>query len=294
MTGRHIFVITLVLLLFGCAEVREVRLPQIIRVEQPPERDPLQVSPLQVFPETYRPRAIEFEKKGELRQALFAWQIVRSFSPDDAESSQKVQVLQKQIQTEADNHLRKGVEYLGRNMLQAARREFLMTLAYNSKHQEALNYLEQKAVEPDYMTYEVKQGDTVTGIAQKMYRDPGKDFIVAYFNDLGSGDQLKPGIVLRLPILEPEPKAEGKMEPRPPSKATPKAPSKARPAPSAGLYDKAGAENHYRKGLQYFLAENLQGAVKEWEVALRLDPEHPNAKRDMEKAQWLLKSVESK
>jgi tetratricopeptide (TPR) repeat protein len=274
MTGRHIFVIALVLLLFGCAELQ---LPQIIRVEHPPERDPLQV-----FPETYRPRALEFEKKGELRQALFAWQIVRSFNPDDAESSQKVQTLQKQIQTEADIYFRKGVEHLGRNALQAARREFLRTLAYNPNHQEALNYLEQRAVEPDYMAYEVKQGDTVTGIAQKMYRDSGKDFIVAYFNDLSSVDQLKPGTVLRLPVLEPEPKA--------PSKA----PSKSRPAPSAGLYDKAGAENHYRKGLQYFLAENLQGAVKEWEEALRLNPEHPSAKRDMEKAQRLLKNVESK
>jgi len=282
MTGRHVCVIVLALFLFGCAELQ---LPQIIRVEQPPERDPFQV-----FSETYRPRALDFEKKGELRQALFAWQIVHSFNPDDVESSQKVQTLQKQIQAEADNHFRKGAEYLGKNATQAARREFLRALAYNPNHREALNYLEQRAVEPDYMAYEVKQGDTVTGIAQKMYRDPGKDFIVAYFNDISSGDQLKPGVVVRLPNLEPEPKAERKMEPKAPSKTPPKA----RSARSADSYDKAGAENHYRKGLQHFLAENLQGAIKEWEEALRLDPDHSNAKRDLEKAQWLLKTVKSK
>ena len=82
--------------------------------------------------------------------------------------------------------------------------------------------------------------------------------------------------------MKPEPKPEVKRE------------AKAKPVPPPKVYDKAGAENHYRKGLNYFLAEDLQGAIREWEETLRLDPEHPNAKRDIEKARSLLVNMGSK
>lgn len=45
-----------------------------------------------------------------------------------------------------------------------------------------------------------------------------------------------------------------------------------KPVPGPKGYDKAGAEDHYRKGLNYFLAEDLQGAIREWQETLRLDP----------------------
>ena len=63
---------------------------------------------------------------------------------------------------------------------------------------------------------------------------------------------------------------------------------------SPKVYDKARAEDHYKKGLNFFLAEDLQGAIKEWEETLRFDPGHPNAKRDIEKARSLLVNVGSK
>lgn len=284
MTGRFICIAGLLLALFGCTELPRVIVVQ--RPEKPPEKEDL----FKGVPETYRAKAIEREKAGELQQALFAWKIVHGFNPDDTESSQNIQALTKQAQALADNHFQKGVEFLGRNAQHAARRELLMALAYNPEHREALDYLRQKAVDPDVTVYEVKQGDTVAAIAQKIYRDPGKDFVVAYFNDLGITDQLRPGAALRLPVIDAEPKADAKTEPR----AQPKAASKTKPAPPASSYDKAGAESHYRKGLQYYLAENLQGAVKEWEEALRLDPEHPSARRDIEKARRLFETLQSK
>jgi len=52
--------------------------------------------------------------------------------------------------------------------------------------------------------------------------------------------------------------------------------------------------DHYRRGMNCFLAEDLQGAIREWEETLRLDPNHPNARRDAEKARSLLIKVGSK
>ncbi len=284
MIGRSLCIASVLLLLFGCAE-----LPRVIFV-QTPEKPPEKPDLFRGVPETYRAKAIERENAGDLQQAILAWKIVHSFNPDDAESSQKIQVLTRQAQALADNHFRKGVEFLTKNTQQSARREFLMALVYNPDHREALEYLKQKATDPDVMVYEVGQGDTPAAIAQKIYRDPGKDVVVAYFSDLSSGDQLRPGTALRLPVIDAEPKADVRMEPR----AQPKAASKTRPAAPAVSYDKAGAEAHYRKGLQYYLAENLQGAVREWEETLRLDPEHPRARKDIEKARRLLETLQSK
>lgn len=280
MRSKLLSAFVFVLLLIGCTTTR----PPVVRVEVPPERE----DPFQVFPDTYRTRALAYEKKGELQQALFAWKIVRSFRPDDPEGLEKIEQLQKRIQDVAGNHFQKGLDYLNNSSLQAARKEFLLVLAYDRENVAALEYLKTKTIEPDYTSYEIRQGDTISGIAKRIYGDPKRDFLIAYFNDLTSNDQLKAGMVLKLPILEAEPKREVRLEAKRENK------NKPRTASPPKIYDKARAEEHYRKGVNYFLAEDLQGAIKEWEETLRLYPEHPNAKRDIEKARSLLLSMGSK
>jgi tetratricopeptide (TPR) repeat protein len=51
------------------------------------------------------------------------------------------------------------------------------------------------------------------------------------------------------------------------------------------------AESHYAAGLKHFLEEDLEAAVKEWEITLSLDPAHPKAKKDIVKARRLLEQV---
>jgi hypothetical protein len=54
-------------------------------------------------------------------------------------------------------------------------------------------------------------------IAQKVYLDPEKYFIVAYFGKLSDDADLKPGIVLKLPVIkaEHEPKPKQSVRPAP-------------------------------------------------------------------------------
>jgi tetratricopeptide (TPR) repeat protein len=280
MTVKYILAFLLVSILAGCATLPP---PVVIRVEEAPE--PAE-DPFQVFPKTFRVRALEYEKKGELHQALLAWKIVRAFRPDDPEDLAKMEHLQQRIKSVADTHFQNGRDYLSKGSLHAARREFLLALTCNPAHGEALVYLKTRAAEPDYTIYEVKKDDTIGGIAKKVYGDQGKDFLLSYFNDLGSGDHIKPGVLLKLPVPDQEAKPEPKPEVKREAKLKPVRPPK--------VYDKAGAEDRYRKGLQYFLAEDLHGAIREWEETLRLDPEHPKAKRDIEKARSLLVNMGSK
>ena len=102
MTWQNLCTFIFVLLLIGCATTR----PPVVLVEVLPER---QEDPFQVFPDTYRTHALAYEKKGELQQALFAWKIVANFKTDDPEGLEKIEQLQKRIQTVAENHFQKGM-----------------------------------------------------------------------------------------------------------------------------------------------------------------------------------------
>ena len=54
---------------------------------------------------------------------------------------------------------------------------------------------------------------------------------------------------------------------------------------------KKQAEIHYLQGVKYFLNEELQSAIKEWETTLTLDPEHIKAKKDIKNAKSLLEKL---
>lgn len=55
---------------------------------------------------------------------------------------------------------------------------------------------------------------------------------------------------------------------------------------------KIQAENHFNKGVSLFVEEKLAAAIMEWEKALELDPQHPQARPSIEKARKLLQKVQ--
>lgn len=52
---------------------------------------------------------------------------------------------------------------------------------------------------------------------------------------------------------------------------------------------RAQAETYYRSGVRHFINEDLERAVKAWEHALSLNPNHPKARMDIENARRLIK-----
>src|SRR5262249_39849218 len=75
----------------------------------------------------------------------------------------------------------------------------------------------------------------------------------------------------------------------------------ARPAPgyqdSATLLKQAktsAAQQHYAQGLQLYREEKLQDAITEWKAVLEYDPDHANAKKNIEQAERLLKSLQQR
>jgi tetratricopeptide (TPR) repeat protein len=171
----------------------------------PPTKPTEEKDPFSIFPERYRNKAMEYEKKEELQKALQSWEIVSSFTPSDEAVVKRIVGLKAQIQTLSDQHFKKGLSYYKTNSIESARREFLLVLSYNPDHKEALDYLKHKLTGEDYILYEVGKGDTLKAIAKKKYNDAQKDFLIAYFNDLGKDGRLGPKTTLKLPILEATP-----------------------------------------------------------------------------------------
>jgi peptidoglycan/xylan/chitin deacetylase (PgdA/CDA1 family) len=54
---------------------------------------------------------------------------------------------------------------------------------------------------------------------------------------------------------------------------------------------KKEAEAHYLRGVKHFLNEELQGAISEWEITLKLDPKHEKAKKNIKNAKNLLEKL---
>jgi tetratricopeptide (TPR) repeat protein len=179
------------------------------------------------------------------------------------------------------------MDHFHRNSIQAARKEFLIALTYNPGHVQALDFLKHKLIDPDYIIYETKGGDTLRKIAQQIYRDPEKEFLIAYFNELLEiKNPLESGMTLRLPILASAWMAKPTYSEEVLRKSD--SPPKTR---KLGVKLQDQAEVHYAKGIRHFLAEELDKAIEEWEETLRLNPDHPNAKRDLQKARRMLETL---
>lgn len=267
------------------------------------EGTPAKIDSQRIPAERYRSLALRYEKDQQLYTAVFLWRVVRKFDHGDRQAEEKIRELDLRIRTAAEKHFLNGVEYARRSAFDSARNEFLMTLAYDPNQTGALEFLRNSANFSGYMRYETKRGDTMRTVAQKVYDDPEKDFIIAHFGKMSSNDSLKPGTVLKLPLLKekPEPRTRHMAQPSAPqssiskqSASRPSVSSKPSPPRVPRAYDKAGAESHYRRGVSFFLAEDMQRAIREWEQALSLDPEHPNARRNIEKARNLLKKGQLK
>jgi tetratricopeptide (TPR) repeat protein len=52
------------------------------------------------------------------------------------------------------------------------------------------------------------------------------------------------------------------------------------------------AEEHYRRGVNFFINDELEWAINQWKEALVLNPDHPKAQQDIKNAKMLLKKLD--
>lgn len=297
-----------------------------------------------------RSKALEYENRGDLRQALLRWSILQTLNPRDKEIAAKVEKLKRETRAKAAEHFQQGVAFFQQGLLTDARREFLYTLTYEQDHAEALDYLQNRLQDKVFTSYQVQQGDTCKEIARRIYHDPAKEFLITAFNKVDGSCQLSPGTDLKLVVLDQNsakfadamPQQDGarvhasgrqkskEMEdvyPTGGADASNEAQAVDGGAKQNALkYDQARellgrkkyvealrllrtmdadyrdvaklvaatdatiqqkADAHYRKGISYYLSEDLDKAIKEWKEVLRLRPDDLKAKKDLQNARRL-------
>jgi tetratricopeptide (TPR) repeat protein len=356
-----IFLSLVPIFITGCATSPEKsKQPASISVITGPKKEK---DPFSGFPERYRLKAREDEKRGDLPKALKDWKVVKSFLPTDAEAADKIEQLNKQIPAAADQHFQKGLALFQNHSSASARKEFLLTLYLKPDHAEAIQYLKEKMAGEDSITYEVKKGDTIKEIARKIYGDPQKGFLIAYFNGLKMDRPIEPPMILKMPFLDPPPAKKTSIPPKMAADPIPEIAmqtkeilGKARTTYQQGNYQECAAltekileydpaneethklmnasyyqwgkqlsqegkynealkafrrvdsgykdvslqaahnrkqlaEAHYKKGVKFFIEEEIEKAIQEWESTLALEPNHPNAKKDIENGRHLLQKL---
>jgi tetratricopeptide (TPR) repeat protein len=152
----------------------------------------------------YREKAKYFEKQGELQQSLFAWHIVARLEPDNTEAVKTIQNIRQNINKFARTHFQQGVKYYKFGDYGKALTQFLITLRYKPDHRHACYYLKTRLQNPEQTTYTVLPGDSFTRIAETIYKDPGKAYTIAFFNDLNPRNPLLIGTTLLLPRIDPK------------------------------------------------------------------------------------------
>lgn len=149
-------------------------------------------------------RASEYENNGELPSALLCWQILSILNPADREYANKFNRLSYESHLLADQHFEKGMKFFNKKAYKSARREFLSALRYNPDHTDALTYLKEKMNFQINTLYQIQESDSLVSIAQNIYRDPNKNYLIAVYNDLDLNQKLITGNFLKLPSLEPD------------------------------------------------------------------------------------------
>jgi LysM repeat protein len=157
-------------------------------------------APFATLATRFTARAVKQEAAGDLRRALDSWKVVAALRSEAVEPRRRVVELSARLQAAADQHFRDGNARLQEGNIDAARREFLLSLASDPDHARSLDALKNR-LEPDATPYTVAAGDTFESIAKKQYGDPAKSAIVARVNNLDPAGKPVPGTVLTLPNL---------------------------------------------------------------------------------------------
>lgn len=141
--------------------------------------------------------------------------------------------------------------------------------------------------------YTSKTGDTMTNLSKRYLGDRLKFFLLARYNGMSSA-KLSPGMVLRIPGVEPTPNpvAKPKTEPRPVVAAPNTRP--AATGPRAPVANPALANALRARGLAALNQGRIADAVAALRKARAVDPSNIAVQRDLSRAERVLTSVRAR
>ncbi len=181
-----ISVVLLVLLLAGCA-LMGTKSPQALAKE-------------------YTAKARQFEKQGDLVEALKQYKLVLTVDPDNQLARQKIAALEPQMRKLAEKHYKEGVKFYNRGQYAPARKEFLTALRYNPDHTKAKTRLAGTSKDMEqvkrYIVHTVQSDESISTLAERYYGDYRKFHLIAEYNELADPTRVVVGQDIKIPVIE--------------------------------------------------------------------------------------------
>ncbi|MGD9043776.1 MAG: tetratricopeptide repeat protein [Desulfobacterales bacterium] len=165
-------------------------------------------SPEQLSKE-YTAQAQEYEKKGDLVEALKQYKLVLTVDPENKLAIEKSTALESQLNELAEKHYKIGLKYYRQGQYPPARKEFLTALRYNPDHVEAKEKLTAARKEIEhvtrYISHTLQADETIATLAERYYGDYRKFHLIAEYNELEDATKVKVGQVIKVPVIEGTP-----------------------------------------------------------------------------------------
>lgn len=181
-----ISVVLLVLLLAGCA-IMGTKSPQTLAKE-------------------YTAKAQQFEKQGDLVEALKQYKLVLTVDPDNQLARQKIAALEPQMLKLAEKHYKEGLKFYNRGQYAPARKEFLTALRYNPDHTKAKTRLAGTSKDMEqvkrYIVHTVQPDESISTLAERYYGDFRKFHLIAEYNELADPTRVAVGQDIKIPVIE--------------------------------------------------------------------------------------------
>jgi tetratricopeptide (TPR) repeat protein len=147
-------------------------------------------------------RARALETHGELHMALDHWRLVQRMAIDSKQADGEISRIEQKITAAVQFHYQNGLAALKNQNPTAGRIHFLAALRLDPAFKPALQQIEAHFSPFPFSVYTSVSRDHPVDVAQKIFGDEKKAFLVAWFNDLAPDELLTPGTSLILPKLE--------------------------------------------------------------------------------------------
>jgi len=151
-------------------------------------------------------KAQQYEKKGDLVEALQQYKLVLTVDPANQLAQQKKAMLEPQLQKLAEEHYKNGIKFYNKGEYGPARKEFLTALRYNPEHPKAKAKLTATSKDlgqvKRYIVHTVQADESISTLAERYYGDYRKFHFISEYNELEDATQVRVGQDIKIPVIE--------------------------------------------------------------------------------------------
>ena len=279
----------------------------------------------------HRAQAEALERGGHLRQAAEAWTTALALAPDHEPSRQARKRLRERMERELAEHMKEGWHALARDDAADAHRHFLAALAIDPNSQAAQQALRATPAPPASAADAKANGADAranSADARANSADARANGADAKANGAVARPVSLTPSSLRLDTMA-KPRVESNSTARPLTASLPRPlgedvrkPDALYAAAQAHLAEQRDEDAHralaqlvkvspgykdsatllrnvrarlvqqrYQEGLRLLREERLEAAIEQWRGTLELDPKHANARRNIEQAERMLRTL---